>query len=335
MKEIIEKLKIRNIFVFELESSGIPYHTKYLMSSSQFMTEEIRRYLPNPKKRSKNWISTSISEIEPKEEIMRYASAEYFVHNLISPVYFYDKLKELPSDAIVIEIGPHGVFRKIVNETHESASYLSLIKKNSNDTNLDNLLTAIAVLYEWGLNPSIENLYPKVEWPVSRNTPSIGALMKWDHRTKYEHRKYPKEFNRSTASDMNVTIDISQNEDSFYAGHCIDGNILFPATAYLMLAWRQIAFALGMTWNHVPVVFENVQFRRAVFLSKENKSNLKVKYLIDSGQFQSELLKLRDYLGWIQVRQSNLYREGINGFRLKWQQMTSLHTLPEPFGKAF
>ena len=261
------------------------------MSSAKPMTEEIRKYLPNPKKRSKKWISTSILEAEPKEEILKYASAEYFVNNLISPVYFYDKLKELPSDAVIIEIGPHGVFRKIVNESLETASYLTLIKKDSNDRNLDNFLSAIADIYELGYNPSIEKLYPKVEFPVSRSTPSIGSLIKWDHSIKYHFNKYPDSYNRSTASDMNFTVDIKQPEEIFYSGHCIDGNILFPATGYLMLAWRQFAASMGQTWFQVPVVFENVQFRRAVFLTYDNKVKLKVKYEKNSGQFTIFLFK--------------------------------------------
>ena len=238
----------------------MPYHSKYLKSCVKPMTEQISQYLPKPLKRSKKWISTSILESEPKEEILKYASAEYFVNNLISPVYFYDKLKELPSDAIVIEIGPHGVFRKIITETLETASYLTLIKKDSNETNLDTFLSAIATLFEWGLNPSIDNLYPNVEFPVSRNTSMVGSLVKWDHSAQYNHRKYPECFNRSTASDMNFILDLVQNDERFYAGHCIDGNILFPATGYLMLAWRQFSTYFGKTWEEVPVVFESVQF---------------------------------------------------------------------------
>ena len=283
MTKIIKELKQKNIFVHQLESSDIPYHSKYLMSSAKPMTEKIRKYLPNPKKRSNKWISTSILESEPKEDILKYASAEYFVNNLISPVYFYDKCKDLPSDAIIVEIGPHGVFRKIINETLESSTYLTLIKKDSNDTNLYNFLSAIATLYELGLNPSIENLYPKIEFPVSRGTASFGSLMKWDHTTKYPYRRYPNDYNKSTASDMNVTIDVMHNEKEFYTGHCIDGHILFPAAGYLMLVWRQFAASLGQTWEKVPVVFESVQFKRAVFLSETNKTFLKVRYDRHSG----------------------------------------------------
>ena len=258
------------------------------MSSSQPMIDEIKQHIPNPKKRSDKWISTSIAEKVPKEEILKYASAEYFANNLISPVFFYDKCKDIPSDAIIIEIGPHGVFRKIISETMESASYLSLIKKDSNDTNLDNFLSAIATLYELGLNPSVENLYPKVEFPVSRNTQSIGSLIKWDHSETFRYRRYPVDYNQSTASDMNVIIDFLIKENQFYSGHCIEGNNLFPATGYLMLAWRIFAATLGQTWEKVPVVFESVQFIRAVFLSDTKQNFLKVRYDRHTGNYMNE-----------------------------------------------
>ena len=278
MKKIMDELKAKNVFVFQLESSDIPYHHPFLKTSAKPMAEEIRKHLPNPKIRSKKWISTSILEDEPKEDILNYASAEYFVNNLISPVFFYDKFKTLPSDAIIVEVGPHGVFRKIVSETLESATYLTLIKKDSNDTNLDNFFAAISKLYELGINFSIENLYPKVEFPVSRKTQSIGSLMKWNHSKKYVDKPFPEYHFRTTSSDMNVIINLKSNEDNFYCGHSIDGNILFPATGYLMLAWRIYAGSLAKPWNEVPVVWEQVLFKRATFLNEDNPTKLKVTY---------------------------------------------------------
>ena len=278
MKKIMDDLKAKNVFVFQLESSGIPYHHPFLKTSAKPMAEEIGKHLPNPKLRSKKWISTSILEDEPKEDILNYASAEYFVNNLISPVFFYDKFKTLPSDAIVLEVGPHGVFRKIVSETLESASYITLIKKDSNDTNLDNFFAAISKLYELGINPSIENLYSKVEFPVSRKTQSIGSLMKWNHSKKYLYKPFPEHHFRTTSSDMNVTINIKTHDESYLFGHSIDGNLLFPATGYLMLAWRIYAGSVAKPWNEVPVVWEQVMFKRATFLNEDVPTKLKVVY---------------------------------------------------------
>ena len=128
-------------------------------------------------------------------------------------MYFYDKCKDLPSDAIYHRNRTaRSVQKNHQRNTGVGLISVTLIKKDSNDTNLDNFLSAIATLYELGLNPSIENLYPKVEFPVSRSTPSIGSLMKWDHSENYPFRRYPDDYNQSTASDMNVTIDLMLNE---------------------------------------------------------------------------------------------------------------------------
>ena len=279
---MVEELAKKGVFVLELESSHIPYHSEYLNSSAERMTKEIKKVIAKPKLRSKKWLSTSVLDSDP-EEVLRYASAEYFVYNLINPVFFYNKLRQLPSDAIVVEIGPHALFARTVTETLDSSTYLPLMKRNSNETNLDQFLSTIAKLYELGLNPNIENLYPKVEWPVSRGTQSISSLMCWDHKKSHFVRKYPDFHFRYSANDMNETIDLSRRFNTFLPDHCIDGNLIFPATGYLMLAWRQLAASKGRIWNQIPVIFEDVQFRRAVFLSDTDVTRLKVKLYDQSG----------------------------------------------------
>ena len=281
---MVESLKGKGLFVRELESSEIPYHSEYLLTSAKRMTDEIKKQLPNPRLRSKKWLSTSIIESEFSDEL-RYASAEYFVHNLISPVFFYNKLHQLPDNAIVVEIGPHGLFSKIITQTLESSTYLSLIKKDSNQTNLDLFLSSICTLYEIGLNPSIEILYPKVDFPVARNTQSLSSLIHWDHQKTYFVRKYPDYHFKGSASDMTETINITRQLKMYLPDHKIDGNILFPATAYLMLAWRHLASLKARIWNQIPVQFEDVQFRRPVFLSDMEVTRLKVKLCEQTGDY--------------------------------------------------
>lgn len=36
-------------------------------------------------------------------------------------------------------------------------------------------------LYTSGLNPDVQALYPKIEFPVSRGTPSIQGIFLWNH----------------------------------------------------------------------------------------------------------------------------------------------------------
>jgi len=67
------------------------------------------------------------------------------------------------------------------------------------------------------------------------------------------------------------------------ADHCIDGKVLFPATGYLMLAWRRLAMSRGQQWTKVPVLFQDVQFRRPTFLSESIITKLTVRILEPSG----------------------------------------------------
>ena len=295
---MVEDLTKKGVFVRELQSHDIPYHSEYLMTSAKKLTEELKKYVTNPKPRSKKWISTALIESDP-DPILNLASAEYFVHNLISPVYFYNKLKYMPMDAIVVEIGPHGLFSKIISETLESSTYLSLIKKDSNETNLEMFLGGISRMYELGLNPSIDKLYPKVEYPVVRGTQSISSLLKWDHSEKYFVRKFPDFHFKATASELTQVINLLRDLKSPLHHHIIDGNVLFPATGYLMCAWRQLAAHKGKLWNQIPVVFEDVQFRRPVFLSSEESTKLKVKYLDQTGNYSLNFTKVYSNLSKI------------------------------------
>ncbi|CAG2108061.1 unnamed protein product, partial [Medioppia subpectinata] len=285
MREIIESLSEKNVFVRQLESSNIAYHSKYIQTSAQPLADAIDKYIPHPKPRSKKWLSTSLLSANPKDERLLYASGAYNAYNLANPVQFYDRLQQLPADAIVLEIGPHSLFGKIVTETLNQCSYVSLIKKDSNDKNMDLFLSGLSTLYELGVNMSVDKLYPKVEWPVPRGTQAINSLIKWDHSLKLPISKYPERYNQSTASDMNVTINCGLMEDAFYLDHCVDGNPIFPGFGYLILAWRKLAASMGNVWYNVPVIFESVQYRRAVFLTEGNEVTLTVKYYPLSGEF--------------------------------------------------
>src|SRR4051812_8760455 len=198
---MVEDLTKKGIFVRELQSHDIPYHSEYLITSAKKLTEELKREVPNPKTRSKKWVSTAVIDSDP-EDVLKKASPEYFVHNLISPVHFYNKVKYLPMDAIIIEIGPHGLFSKIIAQTLDASSYISLLKKDANDTNMEMFLSGCAKLYELGLNPNIEKLYPPVHFPVVRGTQSISSLMSWDHSETYFVRKWPEFYFKATSSDM-------------------------------------------------------------------------------------------------------------------------------------
>lgn len=59
--------------------------------------------------------------------------------------------------------------------------------------------------------------------------------------------------------------------DHYLVGHCIDGRILYPATGYLVLAWRSLAGSLGMAMEQTAVMFEDVTIHQATILPKKGE----------------------------------------------------------------
>ncbi|CAG2110585.1 unnamed protein product, partial [Medioppia subpectinata] len=263
----------------------IPYHSPYISESAKAMREDIKKYVPNPKLRSNKWLSTSVLTSHPEDEALKYSGGEYFEYNMSNEVRFYEQLQKLPVNAVVLELSPHSIFGQIVNETLKDCTNISLLKMDSNHTNMDMFLSGLAQLYELGFNLDVHRLYPSVEWPVARNTQSIASLIKWDHNQSYPLRPYEERYFRTNASNTNVTISHKLNQDSFYLDHIVDGQPLYPATGFLMLVWRKAAASVGKFWIDCPVVFENIHFKRAVFLSDSTDTKLVVKYSPQSGEF--------------------------------------------------
>lgn len=73
----------------------------------------------------------------------------------------------------------------------------------------------------------------------------------------------------SKLSFATVTTDISPESTDYYLiGHCIDGRVIYPATGYLVLAWRTLVRNLGVVMEETPVTFEDVIIHRATILPK-------------------------------------------------------------------
>ena len=76
----------------------------------------------------------------------------------------------------------------------------------------------------------------------------------------------------STGSGCGFDIDMSpDSEDLHLIGHKIDGRVLFPATGYLVLAWKTLARMEGVQFDQLPVTFEDFNINRATLLPETGK----------------------------------------------------------------
>jgi hypothetical protein len=65
----------------------------------------------------------------------------------------------------------------------------------------------------------ISKLYPPVQFPVSRGTPMIAPLIKWDHKQDY----FVYKFDERVASEKSFTVNLQDQDFEYISGHEIDG----------------------------------------------------------------------------------------------------------------
>ena len=178
-------MKAKGIFAREVASSNIAYHSRYIAPAGPKLMERLLKVIPKPLPRSAKWVSSSVPRSEWNTLKARLCSAEYHTNNLLSAVLFDETSRQIPPNAICIEIAPHGLLQAILKRSlPETVINIPLTRRGHPD-NLEVLLTGLGKMYNEGLHPQVENLYPKVSYPVGRGTPSISSLVKWDHTTDW------------------------------------------------------------------------------------------------------------------------------------------------------
>ncbi|KAL9890872.1 fatty acid synthase-like [Glossina fuscipes fuscipes] len=285
VEKFVNELKSRGIFAKEVPCSNIAYHSRYIAHMGPELLKYLKKIIPNPKPRSSKWLSSSVPESDWHQDGRNLCSAEYHTNNLLNSVLFEETFALLPNNALTIEIAPHGLLQAILKRSMVNGVHISLTQR-SNKSNDVFFLSAIGKLFANGVVFPTANLYPKIEFPVSRGTPGISSLIRWDHSedwfvTKYENMKTKSKGERS------YTVNLGNDDEEFLSGHVIDGKILIPAICYLHYVWETFSLMYhGPSYMGVPVEFEEVKFLRATSISPKDSVELNVMIHYGTGNFE-------------------------------------------------
>jgi len=279
--QFVEKLKKKNYFAKEVQCSNIAYHSSYISDLGPDLLSSLKAIVPMPKQRSDKWFSTSVPKSDWNSIEAKYSSAQYHSNNLLNPVLFEEGCENLPKNALTIEIAPHGLLQSIMKRTLPDGLHFSLTKRGNSDSSML-LYSALGRLFENGVDLDLCKLYPEIEFPVSRGTPMIAPLIKWDHSESY----FVATFKDKQYNEQFVNVSLSDPEFEFISGHEIDGRILFPATGYLYLAWKLMAAQCIENFKTFDVEFEDVKFIRACHIQKDQEQSLTVLLHRGTGHFE-------------------------------------------------
>uniref|UniRef100_A0A3B4B6A9 Fatty acid synthase n=1 Tax=Periophthalmus magnuspinnatus TaxID=409849 RepID=A0A3B4B6A9_9GOBI len=285
--QFVQELKDKGVFAKEVRSAGVAFHSYFMATIAPALLAALKKVIRQPRPRSPRWISTSIPQSAWDSPLALSSSAEYHVNNLVSPVLFQEGLSLVPEDAVVLEIAPHALLQQAIlkRSLKHTCSIIPLMKRG-HVNNLDFFLSSIGKVY-MSINVDCNKLSPHTPYPVPVGTPLLSPLVEWDHAQTWDVPKAADFSFSSGASSSAIIFNIINPEspDHYLLGHCIDGRVLFPATGYLVLAWRTLVKSLGMVLDTTPVIFEDVAIHRATILPR-NSVQLEVRLMPATHTFE-------------------------------------------------
>lgn len=94
----------------------------------------LSKVIPEPKRRSSKWLSSSVPKSRWDNEEVQWCSANYHTNNLLSSVLFEETSTLLPTNALTIEVAPHGLLQAVLKKSMPSAAHIPLTKRASKDS---------------------------------------------------------------------------------------------------------------------------------------------------------------------------------------------------------
>lgn len=285
VKTFLAKLQADNISAKEIIHGDIPLHSSYIKPAIAKAEGYLYRILPQNKFRSSKWLTTSAHKYSNTSLLL---CSKYYTNHLLSPVLFENAINSIPRDTVTIEISPQNILQHILKDNLCSTiTNIALYEPTGdNDDHSDVIfLESVGKLYNAGLQPQIALLYSAVEFPVSRGTPMISPLIRWDHTEDFfvmQHSQKEKIDTRETVMSINV----ADEEFIYLKGHVVNEKILFPAMGYLFYIWKMISSLRDQEYTSTPIVFEDVNFIRGTVLSEQNEIELILSIQEGSNKFE-------------------------------------------------
>lgn len=278
MEKYVNMLTSQGTFAKLVNVANIAYHSRYIKPAAPLLLKYLKEVIPTPMPRSSKWISTSNLESNWDTDLAKNSSAEYHTNNLLSYVFFEEGIKHIPKDSVLIEIAPHGLLQAILKRSVKECTNVSLTRRGA-ASGTEFLLQSLGKLYLSGVDMNLSNIYPKIEYPVSRNTPSGSDLVHWNHADNWNRAE---DSQKSKNGVRNVDVTLSSSEFVECEGHKIYGRAVLPISEFLNII-LQISEAATTTG---AVIFENLHLKKTLIIPSVGSVPLNAMIQQGSGEFE-------------------------------------------------
>lgn len=249
--------------LFHEHGIGVEYHKMTLAGNDEILSKKLHDFI------KQILINKNKGELDSNEQNL----IKYMVKNILK-----DPIKELPisEERVVVKCGSG------VTSNHKNV--VRIVSEEDEDA-VENLLKNLGCLYLMGVDMALDELYPKISFPVSRGTPMIGPLVKLNHTRFWPLATY--DINKKLLKEIKtVVINTRQREWHSITGHVIDGRNLVPATGYLFAVWQILSEQMSKPLTKMNITFENVKFLRAINFPKNGQVVLQVAVFAHTRSFE-------------------------------------------------
>jgi fatty acid synthase, animal type len=185
---LIEQLKSQGITCHEVDCNNIPLHSELMHTQvAPEMKRLLNEIITKPIKRSARWISTTY----PKQRWISAAaettaSADYFVNSLCSPVFLAEAVSHIPTNAVVIQMGPSMPLCDILKHELPQSTIFVPLMDSRREEQLVNFWAQLGKFYVEGASMNPLNLLAPVNmlkqlYPVPVVTGFISDLAKYTY----------------------------------------------------------------------------------------------------------------------------------------------------------
>ncbi|KAI9035669.1 ketoacyl-synt-domain-containing protein [Aspergillus affinis] len=251
--DILEgKLQHDGIFCRRLPVD-VAYHSYHMMR----VTGEYHDALATMEKARSNPAISFFSSVANKLIDGAELGPQYWVQNLVSPVLFSSALEKLVSAAepqVLLEIGPHaalkGPVKQILKAGAKEVPYTSTLLRNQ--AALQCLTELAAQLFSYGAEIDVDKVNSMSTSTQNRTCLEDLPTYPWDHSLAFWHESRLSRNYRNRTEPPHSLLGVLSTESSWLeprwrnhislashpwlAGHRIQGDVVFPAAAFMAMA---------------------------------------------------------------------------------------------------
>lgn len=297
LEEIAQELEEKEIFNRFLKIN-VPFHSHYMEMTKEEMLKSLKDLEP---KRANISLYSTVTGLK---ESGLHLNANYWYKNVRDTVYFVNAIEKMINDGFnyFIEIAPHPILGAGVNDMlsvqKKDGYVISSLSRNIKnfeagiEYEVNDILSATAKTQIATQKVNLLNIYKQYN-PKSIKLPNYIWNHKeyWSESKEHETSRLKKQKHPFIKNIIDSSLDkslkiielsLDARRDNFLADHKIGGVIVLPATAH-----AEIATQIGKEfYNDKFSYIEDLQFKKALFLSEENNVDAKIEINLKSGVYK-------------------------------------------------